>query len=116
MRKRMTVWGGIALGVTALLAAEIPDVLKTVAGKQVNSVAAWEQERRPEVLELFQTQVFGRNPVARPATLRFEAVDSGTASGTTVTVPMVNHGVNGGGYGTKTSSQTWNTTATLTFT
>ena len=79
MRKRMTVWGGIALGVTALLAAEIPDVLKTVAGKQVNSVAAWEQERRPEVLELFQTQVFGRNPVARPATLRFEAVDSGTA-------------------------------------
>jgi len=44
------------------------------------------------------------------------AVDSGTSSGTTVTVPMVNHGVNGGGYGTKTSSQTWNTTATLTFT
>lgn len=44
------------------------------------------------------------------------AVDQGTASGTSVTAPMVNHGVNGGGYGTKTSSQTWNTTATLTFT
>jgi hypothetical protein len=46
-------------------------------------------------------------------------VDAGTASGTTVTAGAngpVNHGVNGGGYGTKTNSQTWNTTATLTFT
>ena len=28
----------------------------------------------------------------------------------------VNHGVNAGGYGTKTSSQTWNITVTMTFT
>jgi len=48
------------------------------------------------------------------------AVDQGTAaSGANVTAsvaPMVNHGVNASGYGTKTSSQTWNITVTLTFT
>jgi hypothetical protein len=46
-------------------------------------------------------------------------VDAGTANGTSVTAGAngpVNHGVNGSGYGTKTNSQTWNCTATLTFT
>ncbi len=67
-----------ALSVSAALAVELPDVLKTCEGKPVDSVAAWEAVRRPEVLELFKTQVFGRNPVERPATLRFEVVDAGT--------------------------------------
>ncbi len=48
-------------------------MLLTAAGKKVDSVAAWEAERRPEILELFKTHVFGRNPVGRPETLRFEA-------------------------------------------
>ena len=58
--------------VSAAYAADVPDVLKTVAGQPVTTSAAWEQVRRPEVLELFKAQVFGRNPVERPDTLRFE--------------------------------------------
>ena len=55
--------------------AGIPDVLKTAAGQPVDTVEAWEQVRRPEVLELFRTHVFGRNAVERPATLRFEPIE-----------------------------------------
>jgi len=79
MRGRTLVISGILLSATALLAADTPDVLQTVAGKRIDSVAAWEQERRPEVLELFKTNVYGRNPIGRPDTLRFETVDNGTA-------------------------------------
>ena len=55
--------------------AGIPDVLKTAAGQTVSTAEAWEQVRRPEVLELFRTHVFGRNAVERPATLRFEPIE-----------------------------------------
>ncbi len=61
-----------ACGAAAAMGAEIPDVLKTGSGKTVGSVAEWEQVRRPEILELFRTHVYGRNPVERPASLRFE--------------------------------------------
>ena len=53
----------------------IPDVLKTVSGQTVTTVETWEQVRRPEVLELFKTHVFGRNAVERPSTLRFEPIE-----------------------------------------
>jgi len=66
----------ILLFAAAACAAEVPDVLKTVAGLPVTTAAAWESVRRPEVLELFKAQVFGRNPVERPATLRFEPIEA----------------------------------------
>ena len=53
----------------------VPDVLKTAAGKPVTTVETWEQVRRPEVLELFKTHVFGRNAIERPSTLRFEPIE-----------------------------------------
>ncbi|HNX35101.1 MAG TPA: acetylxylan esterase [Kiritimatiellia bacterium] len=59
----------------AACAADIPDVLKTADGKPVTTPSAWESVRRPEVLELFKTHVFGRNPVGRPYTLRFEQIE-----------------------------------------
>ncbi len=62
--------------VSAAYAVDVPDVLKTAAGQPVTTVAAWEQVRRPEVLELFKAQVFGRNPVERPDTLRFEPIEA----------------------------------------
>ncbi len=68
--------GAFLLFVSAACAAEVPDVLKTAAGQPVTTVAAWEQVRRPEVLELFKAQVFGRNPVERPDTLRFEPIEA----------------------------------------
>jgi len=40
----------------------LPDVLKTVQGKAVHSVSQWESERRGEVLELFEDNVYGQMP------------------------------------------------------
>lgn len=57
-------------------ASDIPDVLKTVDEKPVTTVAAWENVRRPEILGLFKTFVFGRNPVGRPTTLRFAPLEA----------------------------------------
>jgi dienelactone hydrolase len=36
----------------------------------------WRQTRRPEILELFRTHVYGRAPVGRPASLKFEVMES----------------------------------------
>lgn len=66
----------LGLFAAAACAADLPDVLKTVEGKPVTSAAEWEAVRRPEVLELFKTHVFGRNPVDRPSTLRFEPLEA----------------------------------------
>lgn len=76
MRKTVGVLS--ALSVSVSLAVELPDVLKSCEGKPADSVATWEAVRRPEISELFKTQVFGCNPVERPASLRFETVDAGT--------------------------------------
>jgi len=73
MKKIMAVT--VLISVSAVYAAGTPDVLKTIAGQTVTTVEAWEQVRRPEVLELFKTHVFGRNAVERPATLRFEPIE-----------------------------------------
>ena len=59
-------------------ASEVPDVLTSANGKKADTPAVWESVRRPEVLNLFQTRVFGHNAVERPATLRFETTDKGT--------------------------------------
>lgn len=40
----------------------LPDLLTTVDGKKVKSARGWRAERRPEILELFRENVFGRVP------------------------------------------------------
>lgn len=57
---------GMASGMT------LPDPLVTGAGDAVTTAARWREERRPEILELFRTHVYGRAPVGRPESLRFE--------------------------------------------
>ncbi|MFA7173768.1 MAG: acetylxylan esterase [Kiritimatiellia bacterium] len=58
---------------TALAAKEqIPELLKSQDGTAVSDVPQWESQRRKEVLELFRTHVYGRNPVDKPADLKFE--------------------------------------------
>ncbi|MBV9867266.1 MAG: hypothetical protein JO316_18070 [Abitibacteriaceae bacterium] len=52
--------------------APLPDVLTMQNGVKVTSAAMWQQQRRPEVLELFRKNVYGRAPVERPANLKFE--------------------------------------------
>lgn len=77
-QKQMLRASGLALVAGSVWGVELPDVLKTADGKTVDSVTVWESVRRPEILELFKTQEFGRNPVERPASLSFEAVEAGT--------------------------------------
>lgn len=54
----------------------LPDPLMMQNGERVTSAAAWQTTRRPEVLELFRKNVYGRAPVGRPADLKFEIFDS----------------------------------------
>jgi hypothetical protein len=42
-------------------------------GKKVKTAQVWREERRPEILELFRRHVYGRAPVGRPDSLRFQA-------------------------------------------
>jgi hypothetical protein len=40
----------------------LPDPLKTASGRKVESSSQWIQERRPELLRLFETEVYGKVP------------------------------------------------------
>jgi len=50
----------------------LPDPLVTAGGVAITSPEAWLNLRRPELLELFRSQMHGRNPVERPDSLAFE--------------------------------------------
>lgn len=71
----------ITVALTALLLCadqytDTPPLLISNSGNPVTASAQWENQRRPEILELFRNNVFGRNPVDRPATLTFEPANS----------------------------------------
>lgn len=76
--KTPIIIGLAAISLTAIRAAELqlPDPLLTLGGERVATAAAWQTTRRPEVLELFRTHVYGRAPVGKPAGLKFETFDS----------------------------------------
>ena len=75
--RRLGLFMGGCFAVAVMMAAgsDVPDLFKTLSGKLVESAEVWEKERRPEVLELLQTHVYGKNPVGRPDTLRFEELE-----------------------------------------
>jgi hypothetical protein len=56
----------------------LPDPLRGADGSRVTDAQAWRDKRRPEVLALFEDQMFGRSP-GRPARLRFEVTERGAA-------------------------------------
>lgn len=56
------------------LTAPLPAALVNTDGSAVKSRDDWMMKRRPEVLELFRTHVYGRAPVGRPQSLNFEVV------------------------------------------
>jgi dienelactone hydrolase len=64
---------GVFFVAAAASAADLslPDPLKTTKGDKVTSRDQWQKTRRPEILELFRTHVYGRTPIGRPDTLRF---------------------------------------------
>lgn len=48
----------------------LPDPLVMADGRKVADAKMWQAKRRPEILELFQTNVYGRSP-GRPAKMKF---------------------------------------------
>jgi hypothetical protein len=55
----------------------LPDLLKLNNGKPVSDARTWYSKRRPEIVEMFETQQYGRAP-GRPPDECFEIVDKGT--------------------------------------
>ena len=49
----------------------LPDPLALASGEKVRDAETWIQRRRPEILELFERNMYGRSP-GRPEGLRFE--------------------------------------------
>ena len=57
-----------------VLPYQLPDPLALTSGQRVTDAQTWTQQRRPEVLELFRTQVYGRLPPA-PNELKYKVFD-----------------------------------------
>lgn len=51
----------------------LPDPFVCADGTRVTTAALWRKKRRPEVLRLFESEVYGRSP-GRPRHLDFETV------------------------------------------
>ena len=68
----------VAAREAARLAANLrlPDPLTTTNGTKVTSSEIWRRTRRPEILELFRANVYGRMPVGRPDRLQFEPFET----------------------------------------
>src|SRR5262245_20521676 len=60
----------------------LPDPLISSDGTRVTTSHEWQQKRRPEVLRLFQTHVYGRSP-GRPKDMKWEvtSVDKNALGG-----------------------------------
>lgn len=41
---------------------QLPELLRSIKGKKINSVAQWDKGRRGEILSLFESEVYGRVP------------------------------------------------------
>jgi beta-galactosidase len=52
----------------------LPDPLECGDGTVVRDAAGWREKRRPELLELFSREVYGRTLLARPEGMHFEVV------------------------------------------
>lgn len=49
----------------------LPDPLVTADGQRVTSAAMWRQQRRPEIMHMFQTLMYGKSP-GRPEKMKFQ--------------------------------------------
>src|SRR6266852_1416762 len=53
----------------------LPDPLVLQNGRRVTTAATWTKQRHPEILHLFETNVYGRTVAGRPSAMTFELVD-----------------------------------------
>ena len=56
---------------SAVPAYTLPDPLKLNDGSMVRDIATWRTKRRPELLELFAREVYGRTPSGKPAQMHW---------------------------------------------
>lgn len=61
----------VAMTANAADDLSLPDPLRTLAGRRIASPKEWKDTRRPEILELFRANVYGRAAVGRPDELTF---------------------------------------------
>ena len=53
----------------------LPELLKSSNGEEIDTPEKWNKLRRPEILDLFETQVYGKSP-AKPAAMTFSVTKS----------------------------------------
>jgi len=53
----------------------LPEPLVMSDGRKVTDAEVWRTKRRPEILELFRTHVYGRAPIGRPKNMTFMVFD-----------------------------------------
>jgi hypothetical protein len=76
---------------------ELPDPLTLLDGTPVTDAQTWMERRRPEILRLFEEQVYGRSP-GRPERMDFEVISvdrralAGQATRKEVTIHLANGG------------------------
>ncbi len=64
----------------------LPDPLVLLNGKRVKDIKTWQKKRRPEILRLFETQVYGRTMIGRPEGMTWEvtSTDNQALSGSAI--------------------------------
>jgi hypothetical protein len=63
----------------------LPDPLTMRSGEPVRDAATWQQKRRPEIVQLFETQMFGRTPARHPkVTFELASIDQAALGGKAV--------------------------------
>ncbi|MES2693376.1 MAG: acetylxylan esterase [Verrucomicrobiota bacterium] len=58
----------------------LPDPLVLNNGKRVTDAATWGKQRRPELLEIFAREVYGRTPAGRPAKMHWAVTSEDRAA------------------------------------
>lgn len=59
--------------------AVAPDVLQSAEGQKIRNTTAWEQQRRPEILDLFTREVYGSWPAKEQFTTSIQVMEAPTA-------------------------------------
>ncbi|GAB3753394.1 glucuronyl esterase domain-containing protein [Spirosoma pomorum] len=86
---------GVAGPTLAQSTPALPDPLVRSNGQRVTTAREWQRERRPELIELFTSQVYGRSP-GKPAGMTFQVFDTdATALGGKATRKQVAIYING---------------------
>lgn len=67
------------LPIKGLMGQDVPELLRLTKGIRVKSVDEWERIRRPEILELFRSNMYGYSP-GKPDDISFRVLSSDNAA------------------------------------